>query len=186
MGIELLKRKYGDRSEWKRVLKMEYIQSFLDTERFKGYVSLLHIQNVKEPLFVNYDGIKVCIADDGYIWLQHFPIKEEHHSLTTMFDSQGNIVQWYVDICLQCGIENNVPWMDDLFLDIVILPTGEVIKKDADELDEALSRGIIDQLQYEIAWKEANRLLMLIANDEFDLMKLSKNHKEILLNNLNR
>ncbi|MBS4195963.1 DUF402 domain-containing protein [Lederbergia citri] len=181
----MLKRKYGDRSEWKRVLKREYIQSFLNTEEFKGYVSLLHIEKVKDPLSVNYDGKKVCIADDGYIWLQHFPI-EEHYSLTTMFDPQGNIVQWYVDICLQCGIENNVPWMDDLFLDIVILPTGEIIEKDADEIDEALSKGIIDKLQYKMAWKEANKLYKLISNNEFDLMKFSKNHKEILLKKVNQ
>ncbi|MBS4200801.1 DUF402 domain-containing protein [Bacillus sp. FJAT-49732] len=181
----MLKRKYGDRSEWRRVRKRRYIHTFLDTDKFKGYVTLLEIQEVRDPLYVNYDGKKVCIADDGYIWLQHFPI-EAHHSLTTMFDSQGNIVQWYVDICLECGIENNVPWMDDLFLDIIILPTGEVIKKDADELEEALSRGIIDALQYNIAWREANKLYTLISNDHFELMKLSKAHKEILLNKLNR
>src|SRR5690606_38683525 len=117
-----------------------------------------------------YDGKKVCIVDDGYIWLKHFPI-EENHSLTTMFDSQGNIVQGYVDICIECGIENGIPWMDDLFLDIVILPTGEIIEKDADELNEALSGGIIDEVQYNIAWKEANRLLELISNNDFDLME---------------
>ncbi|WP_240620320.1 hypothetical protein [Peribacillus acanthi] len=27
------------------------------------------------------------------------------------------------------GIENGIPWWDDLFLDIVLLPTGEVIEK---------------------------------------------------------
>ncbi|MCJ8007818.1 DUF402 domain-containing protein [Lederbergia wuyishanensis] len=181
----MLERKYGDRSEWKRVLKREYIQSFFDTEEFKGYVTLLNIHNVREPLFVKYGANSVCIVDDGYIWLQHFPT-EGHHSLTTMFDAQGNIVQWYVDICLQCGIDNNVPWVDDLFLDIVILPTGEIFIKDEDELDEALSRGSIDEKQYKIAWKEANKLCKLIANDGFDLMKLSRAHKEMLLKKLNK
>ncbi|MCR2821258.1 DUF402 domain-containing protein [Lederbergia panacisoli] len=181
--MELIKRKYGDRSEWKRVLKRRYIQTFIDTEKFRGYVTLLEIQKVREPLFVKYDEKEVCIVDDGYIWLQHFPI-EERHSLTTMFNSKGKIVQWYVDISLQCGIENNIPWMDDLFLDLVILPTGEVIIKDADELDEALSKGIIDKIQYNIAWKEANQLNKLISNNDFDLMKLSTTHKEMLINKL--
>ncbi|MBS4218783.1 DUF402 domain-containing protein [Bacillus sp. FJAT-49711] len=180
----MLKRKYGDRSEWKRVLKRQYSQTFLDTKEFKGYVTLLKVHKVREPLFVKYVEKTVCIVDDGYIWLQHFPA-EEHYSLTTMFDSEGKVVQWYVDICLECGLENNVPWMDDLFLDIIILPTGEVIEKDADELDEALSKGMIDESQYKIAWKEANRLLKLIDNNDFDLIKLSKPHKDMLLNRKN-
>lgn len=30
------------------------------------------------------------------------------------------------------------PWMDDLFLDFIVLPSGGIIEKDADELEEAL------------------------------------------------
>lgn len=50
MGDEDLKRKYGDRSDWKRVLKREYAQLYLEMDNFKGYISLLKIAKVKEPL----------------------------------------------------------------------------------------------------------------------------------------
>jgi uncharacterized protein len=181
----MLKRKYGDRSEWKRVIKREYTQSFFNTEEFKGYVTLLKINKVSEPLSVQYGEKTVCIVDDGYIWLQHFPI-EERYSITTMFNAQGEVVQWYIDICYKNGITENIPWMDDLFLDIVVLPTGEVILKDANELEEALSKGIIDISQYKIAWEEANKINKLILNNDFDLFKLSKAHKAILLDMLNQ
>jgi predicted RNA-binding protein associated with RNAse of E/G family len=176
----LLERKYGDRSNWKRVIKREYTQSFLDTEEFKGYITLLKVHRVSEPLFVQYGEKRVCIVDDGYIWLQHFP-SEKRYSLTTMFDSNGEIVQWYIVICLRNGFENNIPWLDDLFLDIVVLPTGEVIQLDGDELEEALKTGIINKTLYKTACYEADKINSLIKSSEFELMNLSKVHKELLL-----
>lgn len=177
----MLKRKYGDRSDWKRVLKREYAQSYVDSKVIKGYITLLHIIKVTEPLTVSYGGEKICIVDNGYMWLQQFPL-DEHHSVTTMFDANGEIVQWYIDICLQNGIENDISWMDDLYLDIVVLPSGKVIVKDADELEDALSKGIIDKYLYDIAWNEVNKLKSLINKGEFELLSLSVHHKDTLLN----
>jgi predicted RNA-binding protein associated with RNAse of E/G family len=102
-----------------------------------------------------------------------------------MFDSQGEIVQWYIDICYVNGVSTeNVPWMDDLFLDIVVLPSGEVVQKDADELEEALSKGIIDKEQYNLAWDESARINAYIKEDNFSLLKLSEDHKDLLLKKL--
>lgn len=176
----MLKRKFGDRSDWKRVLVREYAQSFIETDSFNGYITLLKIVKVADPLYVKYRGEKICIVDDGYLWLQQFPA-DRNHSVTTMFDSQGNIIQWYIDICAKNGVsENNVPWMDDLFLDLIALPTGELIRKDTDELEEALISGNIDKNLYDLAWEESIKVSELIERDEFLLLKLSEDHKELL------
>lgn len=175
----MLKRKYGDRSEWKRVIKRKYSQSYLDTKEFKGYITLLKTVKVTEPLSVQYSEENICIVNDGYLWLQQFPM-EKYHSVTTMFDANGDIVQWYIDICLRNGIENDVPWMDDLFLDIVLFPSGEVIEKDSDEIEDALTKGIIDKSLYDLAWNEMQTIKSLISTNSFDLIKLSNNHKEML------
>lgn len=97
-----------------------------------------------------------------------------------MFNANGDKVQWYIDICLCNGIENDIPWMDDLFLDIVLLPSGEIIEKDADELEDALTAGIIDKPLYDLAWNEVKNLKSLISSGNFDLIKLSNRHKELL------
>ena len=175
----MLKKKYGDRSEWKRVLIREYSQTFIDSKEFTGYITLLHTIKVTEPLTVSYGGEKVCIVDNGYMWLQQFPL-DEKHSVTTMFDANGEIVQWYIDICLQNGKENDIPWMDDLFLDIVVLPSGMVIVKDADELEDALEKGIIDKTLHDMAWNEVNKLKSLINKGKLELLNLSIQHKEKL------
>lgn len=175
----MLKRKYGDRLDWKRISQRRFAQSFFDTKEFKGYITLLHTIFVTNPLFVNYGDKEVCIVDNGYMWLQQFP-SDKNHSVTTMFDAEGNVVQWYIDICLCNGTENGRPWMDDLFLDIIMLPSGEIIIKDADELEEALSTGVINQQLYDLAWNETKNLKSLISTGEFDLVKLSSQHKDAL------
>lgn len=40
----------------------------------------------------------------------------------------GEVVQWYIDIYYQNSIENNIPYIDELFLDIILLPSGELIE----------------------------------------------------------
>jgi predicted RNA-binding protein associated with RNAse of E/G family len=173
----MLKKRYGDRSDWKRIVKREYLQSYMETEEFTGTISRLNIVQVKEPLWVHYDDKSICIVDNGYTWVQHFPVREKY-TLTTMFDSNGEIVQWYIDICNEIGIENNVPWWEDLFLDIVVLATGEIILLDEDELEEALEDGSIDQKMYDLAWTEANRIILLIREQKFPLLHINKISEE--------
>ncbi|WP_246017682.1 DUF402 domain-containing protein [Mesobacillus subterraneus] len=123
MNKPMLKRKYGDRREWLRVTRKKFAQCHLDEPGFRGYVTLVKMEEVTEPLFVEYGDKRLCIADDGYIWLQHFP-EAKRYSVTTMFNEEGEIVQWYIDICSEIGSENGRPWMEDLFLDLIVLPAG--------------------------------------------------------------
>ncbi|KGR78021.1 DUF402 domain-containing protein [Ureibacillus manganicus] len=176
----MLKRKYGDRPGWQRVDEKQYAQTYLETTEFKGYVTLVKTIKVSKPLFVNYGGTEnVCIVGDGYSWLQHFPLNE-NYSVTTMFDPEGRIIQWYIDICKEIGVEDQIPWMDDLYLDLIVLPTGEIYEKDADELEDAYIKGWIDKPLYDLAWMELKKLKRLIEENQFQLIKLSKEHKEIV------
>ncbi len=175
----MLKRKYGDRSGWERILQRKFAQKFLNTQEFTGYITLLQTTQVSKPLTVNYGQKELCIVDNGYLWLQQFP-SNKNHSVTTMFDQRGNVVQWYIDVCLCNGIDNERPWMEDLFLDIILLPSGEMLVKDADELEDALCQGLIDKQLYDLAWKEAMTLKMLISRGEFELINLSVIHKDSL------
>lgn len=104
----MLKKRYGNRSDWKRIVKREYAQCHVETKEFTGTITLLHLVQVTEPLWVSYKDKKICIVDNGYRWMQHFPVGE-NYTLTTMFDANGEVVQWYIDICKETGIENNMP-----------------------------------------------------------------------------
>ena len=175
----MLKRKYGDRHDWQRITKRRYAGEYFDTGKFTGYATLIDMVKVREPLYITYEDRDLCLVDDGYMWLQQFP-SGENHMVTTTFDDKGNIVQWYIDICHPYEIKSGIPTIDDLFLDIVVLPSGEVFLMDEDELKEALASGVIIQEQYELAWSEARRLMKLIEEDKFGLLELADLHKRTL------
>ena len=48
-----------------------------------------------------------------------------------------------------------MPYLEDLYLDIVLLPTGEIVLLDGDELIEALAKQVITQQEYDSAYSEA-------------------------------
>lgn len=180
-----MKRKWANRVDWKRIRKSRYESIYLSNREFEGYVTCFIIEEIREPLCVKVNNNWVCVADAGYCWLQHFP-EGSHYSMTTMFDSQGQVVQWYIDICKQLGVGDEVggegvPWLDDLYLDIVIGPTGVVELIDEDELEEALLQGEITQEEYKLAWREARRLLELITEGRFPLPEWSRKHRLLFL-----
>lgn len=179
----MIKRKYANRAKWVRLEKKRYTQEFLVTPEFEGVVGLLCMDLVEKILSVYHTGKEVCIVNDGFQWLQHFP-KGKHHTVTTIFDEQGQIVQWYIDISLQNGLEEGIAYMDDLFLDIILLPTGEVFEKDKDEIEVALADGTISRMQYDLAYREFYRLLEEIQRDRFPYVKMARVHKMQLEQNL--
>jgi len=94
-------------------------------------------------------------------------------------------VQWYIDICKTQGVtEQQVPWFDDLFLDIVVLPGGETLLLDEDELEEALDEGQITERDAEMAERTARRGLESIRNQRFPFFRLSVEHRRLLLRRL--
>ena len=181
----MLKRKFGSRYDWKRVKKRAYTELFIETESFKGYVSLLQMKEVRKPLYMSYEGRRVCVADHGYYWMQHFP-EGQQYSITTVINPSGSIVQWYIDICKEIGYSTeNGPWMDDLYLDLIVLPTGRVIEKDIDELEDALINNEITTSEYESAWEEFKRLKDLLTEGSLKLKELTIPHFKLLVQTLN-
>lgn len=153
-----MKRKHADRYDWKRILSKQFALTQVDSSDFTGYISLIKINSVRQPLVVTMDGKRLKLVDVGYCWMQYFP-SDEHYSITTVFNERGQVVQWYVDICEPFALdERGIPYFVDLYLDVVLLPTGHVFLLDEDELEEALEWGRISHDQYRIAVNEASRL----------------------------
>ena len=119
-------------------------------------------------------GKNLCLANNGYIWIQHFP-KDCNYALTTMFNEKHEIIQWYLDICNGNKINSlGIPYYDDLYLDVVLLPTGEILLLDEDELEQALRDNDITKAQYDLAYLEAKKLIQKIQENR-DLLPLDGN-----------
>lgn len=159
-----MKRKYLDRSDWRRILNKSLKITYVKENDFEGYISAFYIHKVRKPLIRKIGEKTVCLADDGYIWMQHLP-SNDNYALTTMYDQYGNIVQWYFDIIKGSGVnKDGVPFYDDLYLDVVALPTSEVMLIDEDELQEALDTGDITKQDYDMAYEKANEVMRKITN----------------------
>lgn len=166
-------RKYGNKIKWKQVIKKEYKQKYIDNKDFKGYLSYIKFLEVENSLVQNILNRNLKIADKDYIWLQLFPINK-NHCITIMFDDNKNIVKWYIDIVKNIGLtEENIPYMEDLYLDLIILPTGEYEIQDRDELDEAFKNKIINREEYILSIEEMEGLKDNLISNLDNLIDLS-------------
>lgn len=178
----MISRKFANFPGWKRILRHRFYTSYLDTPEFRGTIALYCMDAVTAPRVVENFQRRICIFDAGYSLLFQFPTDEQHFTITTNFDANGQIFQWYIDICLRTGIgENNIPWLDDLFLDLVVSPTMEIEVKDADELLNARDCGDISSAEFDLAWQVANRLIEQISKNQFGLLAMSNIHRQMLL-----
>jgi predicted RNA-binding protein associated with RNAse of E/G family len=179
-----MKKKRADYPDWQRVPRKRFAMTHIESREFSGYISLLCLDAVTEPLWVTRADQDICLGDAGYTWLQHFP-HNSHYALTTTFDAQGERVRHYIDICKRHYVdEHGILWYEDLYLDIDVSPEGEAMLLDVDELDAALKEGAVSSLDYELAWRVANSLMTAIENEMLPLLStygLCEEHRDQLL-----
>lgn len=96
-----------------------------------------------------------------------------------MLDENGNIIQWYFDISKKIGIENNIPYEDDLYLDMVITKEKNKLILDENELVEACENKDITKDDVEKAYKILEYLENKYYNNIEDLIKFTNDVKKI-------
>lgn len=138
------------------------IKSF-DNVDFAGDVALIKFNKMKKPYMV--ENIKLCMANDNYKWLEFYDYNKKYR-LTAMYNENNEIIEWYFDIARKIGKENGIPYEDDLYLDVVVTPTGDIILLDEDELREALDRFEVNKSDYDMAYNEAKKLIELLEDNK--------------------
>lgn len=134
------------------------IKSF-NNEDFTGDVSLIKFNKVNKPFIV--EGSNVCIINDNYKWLEFYDYNKKH-LLTAMYNEKNEIIEWYYDIARRIGKDNEIPYEDDLYLDVVVTPDGNIKLLDEDELKAAFDKFEVSQADYDMAYDEANKLMNML------------------------
>ncbi len=94
----------------------------------------------------------------------------------SVFDTLNRPLCFYFDINNGVGIENNVPWYDDLYLDVTmecptITETGYYIRLDDEkEFKTAKKQGVINEDTYNMGYKVATKLMQELRNQENDIV----------------
>lgn len=81
----------------------------------------------------------------------------------------------------EIGKENGIPYEDDLYLDVIVTPKGEIILLDEDELKEALDRRELTKEEYENAYKEAEKLMHILKDKKEELKEFTDKYFEIMI-----
>ena len=79
------------------------------------------------------------------------------------------------------GKDNGIPYEDDLYLDVVVTPNGDVTLLDEDELKEAYSKREMTKEEYENAYKQSEQLMNELKNNKDKLKEFTEKYlKEML------
>ena len=147
----------GANEKFIKTFKSEILR--IDEADIKGYAALIEIEEVNRRLIVGEYGREVCIYDDGHSELNFLP-DGENWALSALYDENGEIIEWYIDITRSNGVsEDGVPYCDDLYLDAVLTPDGQVIILDEDELADARDAGDITQAEFDMAYRVLDKLI---------------------------
>ena len=167
-----VKDKFTDVQEIEQKLKS------IDEEDFKGDIYLNHFIKVVKP-FEIYDG--VYLYDNEYKWLEFYDY-ESRIRLTAIYDENNKIVEWYFDIARSIGKEDGIPYEDDMYLDVVIRPNGDIVLMDEDELKEAFDKKEMTKKEYDEAYKVANDLIEKLKNNKDKLQEYTDKYLRKMLN----
>lgn len=177
MNNRRLKRRFADAREHKSITQTKCKNKYFNEGKFIGNISLLQIEQVKENWYVDKE--KRCILAPNYTWLEIYK-EGENFCITAIFNESKKIIEWYIDIAKKLGVENGVPYEDDLYLDVVIVPDGRKHLLDEDELQEAFEKGIINREEFDVAYRWANKLMQITEEDIEKLTEFSYKYLEIL------
>ncbi len=171
-----LKKRYADRHVGNRADTNYKIVSVND-QYFNGDIFFYDFVDVKEKIFIPNGK---CIMDNNYKWLEFYDYSSKI-KLTAIYDDNNNIIEWYFDIARKIGKDNGVPYEDDLYLDVVVTPKGDVVLLDEDELKEAYDKKEMTKEEYENAYKEAEQLMDKLKNNKDKLQEYTDKYLNQML-----
>lgn len=177
-----MKKRFAEPKNHKCIQEYDFKMKHIDIKDFKGYVGLIDIKKVKEEWHVpRENGELECILAKNFKWLLFYPDKSDN-AITTIFNDKKEIVEWYIDVVKEMGNEDGMPYMLDLYLDLVITPRGETYILDEQELEDALKTKDITQTDFDNAYKTLNNLLEKYhhGNDTKYLKEISYKYLEEL------
>ena len=133
------------------------------------------INEIDNPFLVDINGKSVIYIDNGYYIVEITPL-ELFYNIRVFLDENADVIGYYFDVSRGNGIEENIPYYDDLYLDIVYSPGDnnfiEIL--DEDELLEALNTGKITREDFDFANKVCSNLYKEILENQNIFVNMDK------------
>ncbi len=175
-----MKRSKLSYDEWKCIETKKLKGKRVNTDFFKGYIGILEIEKVTQKQIWRFNDEDIIVCDNGLKWLSILP-QNDFYCITTMMNENDDILLWYIDMIAEQGIDEDfIPYFDDLYLDLVVYPTGMIKVDDMDELEEALAREEITEEQFNLAINTSNKLKNGLLSSINNLVDFTMKCKEMV------
>ena len=162
-----MKLNYADRRNDTNIIEKEFMIQNINSRGFVGKASLINLKQIKNEFIVTRpNGKRDLLMAKDYHLMTLFP-KEESYCITVMYDAKWQLLQWYFDIAKdKCQYDANaIPYSEDAYLDIVVLPDGTYYTLDENELEDAYQQKIITKEEYEKAYCVRNKMIQMLENE---------------------
>jgi predicted RNA-binding protein associated with RNAse of E/G family len=147
------------------------------TGKTNEYSALITFLRGCKDKFVDHNGKQIQWAGAEYKMLMYLPVSEKW-CLSAYYSPDDKLTFWYFDISRNNFVdERGMPCTDDVFLDLVIFPSGEKITLDEDELQEAFDKGIVSKEDVDNAYAVHDQ----IKNSKWSNVDFLKKKKKKLL-----
>lgn len=176
-----MKIKFADYPNWKLLEEKLYINKYFNNEEFKGNISLLIASKVKEKFTKNKNGVETVVLDDNFKWLEFYPENNKNLAWHATINDKDEIMYWFFDIARESSItKEGVPYIEDLYLDILWYPSSEFELVDEDELLEALNDGNITKEEFDLAYKVANETIKKLNGNTEKFIEFTNKYYKLL------
>ncbi len=170
------RKRYADRLSHRANYELKIIS--VKDDYFSGDIYFYNFIEVKDKILIPNGK---TIMDNNYKWLEFYDYSSKV-KLTAIYDENNRIIEWYFDIARKIGKDNELPYEDDLYLDVVVTPNGKIILLDEDELKEAYNKREMTIKEFKNAYKEAEQLMNKLKNNKDKLKKYTDEYLNQMLN----
>lgn len=180
-----MKKIYANRQNDSNILCKKFKMINSNDDYFKGKITLIQLERVNEKFIAKRPTGEIeVVIDNDYKILTFFP-ENESYCFSAMYNNDCKLLQWYFDILRkECKYDEEIPYGEDMYLDIVVLPNGKSYILDENELKDALDRKIITEKEFENAYASIHKIKEMLKMNFDKLQEFTEKSFEILIKQL--
>lgn len=172
-----MRKKLTSKVYMRGVVDWNMLVSKSEDENF--YTLIKKINKIEQPFAIK-DRV---LIDNGYYIIEFTPL-DQFYNVRVFLNKNAKVIGYYFDISRGNGIENNIPYYDDLYLDIIYSPDNNTIRvEDEDELLDALNNKTISVKEYNLANETCSKLIEEIKANKNKFINIDKS---IIINKISK
>lgn len=172
-----MRKKYLSKTYMRGVSDWDLVLLKRKSENY--YLCIKRINEIDQAFVVETSGQSIVYIDNGYYIVEFTPL-DKFYNARVYLDKDANVIGYYFDMSRGNGVEENVPYYDDLYLDLIYCPNEDDLLsiEDEDELLDALNAGKITKKEYNLAKDVCSSLIEEIRKKKNIFINMDK--KELI------